>query len=166
MGYLEDLNEVIKIQRFQIELTKTFLRKSLLESFPKEIGENKEYYSTEFKVKTEEYTILRLWTIFERYLLELTNQYIQKNKYEGVMRHVITEKMIEKMERWPLGEILDLYKNLIDSDTVGMIKQIKRYRDWLIHKNPKKGSPGKISYEETYVFLSDFLNYISADLTV
>ena len=166
MGYLEDLNEVIKIQRFQTELTKTFLRKSLLESFPKEIGENKEYYSTEFKVKTEEYTILQLWTIFERYLLELTNQYIQKNKYEGVMRHVITEKMIEKMERWPLGEILDLYKNIIDSDTVGMIKQIKRYRDWLVHKNPKKGSPGKISYEETYVFLSDFLNYISADLTV
>jgi hypothetical protein len=29
MGYLEDLNEVIKIQRFQTELTKIFSRKSL-----------------------------------------------------------------------------------------------------------------------------------------
>ena len=164
MGYIEDLNEVIQIQRFQIELRKTFTERNQIESLSKEIGENIEYYSKEFKEKTEEYTILQLWTIFERYLLELTYEYIHGEKEASKMSRMITEKMIEKIESSPIGELLDLYKTIIDSNTVGMIKQIKRYRDWLVHKNTKKGSPGKISYEDTYIFLSDFLNFISADL--
>jgi len=67
MGYIKDLNEVIQIQRFQIELRKTFTERNQIESLSKEIGENIEYYSKEFKEKTEEYTILQLWTIFGNY---------------------------------------------------------------------------------------------------
>ncbi|HKL23301.1 MAG TPA: hypothetical protein VJ895_00955 [Candidatus Nanoarchaeia archaeon] len=160
MGYIKDLQEVIKLHEFQIELSKEFSRKKHMENFSKEIGENKEYYSKRFKNKAEEYTILQLWTIFERYLFELTNHYIQMNSDQNTLSKVIREKIIEKIERWPLGEILDLYKTIIDSHTVGMIKQIKKYRDWLVHKNTNKGSPGKIGYEDAYIYLSDFLNFL------
>ena len=92
MGYIEDLNEVIQIQRFQTELRKAFSERNQIKSLSKEIGENIEYYSKEFKEKTEEYTILQLWTIFERYLLELTYEYIYREKEESKMSRMITEK--------------------------------------------------------------------------
>jgi len=165
MGYLEDLREVIKIHEFQIALNKEFFRRNQFDFSLEELGGNKEHYSREFKGKIEEYTILQLWTIFERHLFELTDQYIRRNQDEGTVRYAIEGKIAEKIERWSLGEILDLYKIIIDPDTVGMIKQIKRYRDWLVHKNPRKASPGKISYEDTYIYLSEFLNSIKSDLS-
>jgi len=42
MGYIKDLQEVIKLHEFQIELSKEFSRKKHMENFSKEIGENKE----------------------------------------------------------------------------------------------------------------------------
>jgi len=164
MGYLEDLKEVIEIHEFEIDLYKDFSRKKQTEYFSEGFGKNKQYYSKEFLRKTEEYTVLQLWTIFERNFFELTKQYIFANNDEGTLKYAIEEKTAEKLERWPLDEILDLYKTIIDSNTVGMIKQIKRYRDWLVHKNPKKGTPGKITHKDAYIYLSNFLRFITTDL--
>jgi hypothetical protein len=41
-------------------------------------------------------------------------------------------------------KLLDLYKGWLDSDTLGRIKQIKEYRDWISHRNPKRAKPAII----------------------
>ncbi|MFP4246156.1 MAG: hypothetical protein ACLFQ1_03160 [Halochromatium sp.] len=49
---------------------------------------------------------------------------------------------------------LDLLKPLIGSYNVGQAKQIKRYRDWVAHRNPHKPTPAKIDPEFTRALLT------------
>ena len=68
------------------------------------------------------------------------------------------EYLEEQVERWQIDDILDLFKSVIDSSRIGQAKQVKRFRDWVTHKNPRKGTPTKVDPQTTYVLLSGIID--------
>lgn len=108
--------------------------------------------------------IVSLWAIFERNILE----YLQ---FEGrkilgpnstVFNTEVHRKIENEMEYWKSGDILDLFKSIVDPDLIGNAKQIKKYRDWIAHKNPKKGPPPNVPPKTAYKILSDIIAAIEA----
>lgn len=72
----------------------------------------------------------------------------------------VQQKVEDSIEYWKIGEVLDLYKVLVPADLIGQAKQVKRYRDWVAHKNPKKPSPAKITAELAYEVLASVLQQL------
>jgi hypothetical protein len=66
------------------------------------------------------------------------------------------------VEYWRLDESLDLLAPIIGSHAVGRAKQIKRYRDWIVHRNPRKPSPDKIDPATAKVLLADLSGLLEA----
>lgn len=108
--------------------------------------------------------IVSLWAIFERNILE----YLQ---FEGrkilgpkstAFNTEIHRKIENEMEYWKSGDMLDLFKSIVDPDLIGNAKQIKKYRDWFAHKNPKKGPPPNVPPKTAYKILSDIIAAIEA----
>ncbi len=65
-------------------------------------------------------------------------------------------KAISKnIEYWKIDEILDVLKVIIDPDLIGQAKQIKKYRDWVAHRNIKKKSPPNVVPERAYSVLAE-----------
>jgi hypothetical protein len=110
-----------------------------------------------------DYAILSMWAIFERYV---SDALVREN---GKMLDVppsefnsaLHRKIEEAIEYWRANDVLDLIKPLVGADLVGKAKQIKRYRDWLAHKNPKKASPGNVPPTVAYQVFSDILQLLS-----
>ena len=108
----------------------------------------------------DDYVILSLWTVFERRLFEEVkkeSEKISKNTPSGFSRKVQKE-FESKLEYWRLDDILNLFKDsIIDSDLIGIAKQIKKYRDWVTHKNPTKEQPSNITPVMAYDTLSNII---------
>jgi hypothetical protein len=109
--------------------------------------------------------ILSLWTVFERaLLLHLQNE----SKILLTAPHSkmipVFQKKIEDVEYWRIDEVLDIFKFAIDPTLIGSAKQIKKYRDWVAHKNPKKGRPQNVPPQIAYQILSEIskqLNHLA-----
>jgi hypothetical protein len=56
----------------------------------------------------------------------------------------VFEKIVNAVEYWRIDEALDLIKPLVGSDLAGSAKSIKKYRDWIVHRNPRKPAPAKV----------------------
>ncbi|AFM26903.1 hypothetical protein [Desulfomonile tiedjei] len=112
--------------------------------------------------EVEDYAIVALWAVFERFLIE----YLQTKglPLRDVPPTAFSEPFFEKfeieVERWRIVEILDLFKPIIDPDLLGKAKQIKKYRDWLAHKNDRKGHDGKTDPKAAYQILSKIIQSI------
>lgn len=112
--------------------------------------------------EVEDYAIVALWAVFERFLIN----YLQTRglPLQDVPPTAFSEPFFEKfeieVERWRMVEILDLFKSIVDPQLIGMAKQIKKYRDWLAHKNDRKGHDGKIDPQTAYQVLTDVIKSI------
>ncbi len=73
---------------------------------------------------------------------------------------VLQEHLDEQIERWQIDDILDLFKSIIDSSRIGQAKQVKEFRNWVAHKNPRKGTPTKMDPQTTYELLSGIIDDI------
>jgi hypothetical protein len=93
--------------------------------------------------RLEQMTILALWIVFERHVLDhVMAQVISVASLQpAVFGSRLHERIQTEIEYWRFGDILDLYKDLIDVQTLGRVKQIKQYRDWIAHRNPNKTRP-------------------------
>jgi hypothetical protein len=116
----------------------------------------------ESRGSVEDFLIVSLWAVFERTLLE----YVQ---LEGrkLLRNIPTKfntqvhkKVDNEMEYWKSDDILDLFKAVVSPDLIGNAKQVKKYRDWIAHKNPKKGAPQNVPPSTAYRILSAIMSEV------
>lgn len=49
---------------------------------------------------------------------------------------------------------------IVDANLLGNAKQVKNYRDWVAHKNVKKGQPTNVSPQAAYRILTRILEKI------
>lgn len=114
------------------------------------------------RVNADDFVIVSLWAIFERKLLE----YLQVEGSKILQRTPTTfntqvyQKVENEMEYWKSDDVLDLFKSVVNSDLIGNAKQVKKYRDWIAHKNPKKGRPSNVPPQTAYRILSDIISVV------
>jgi len=111
-----------------------------------------------------EFTVLALWTVFERYIVEYiqgkSRKLADSNSVEVERR--LGTKISESLEYWRFDELLALFKGAVDPTLLGNARQIKQFRDWVVHKNLKRGAPPRITPEAAYSVLSQIISDIRA----
>jgi len=96
-------------------------------------------------------TVINLWVIFERFLVDhVTSSLLQRTDLPESFANRLREKAGREVERWRIEDLLDLYKGWVVSDRLGTAKQVKSYRDWVAHRNPRKPPSAKIRPETAY----------------
>lgn len=114
-----------------------------------------------------DFTVLSMWTVFERLIIErLENECkkMQLHPYEA-FNEGVTRKVVNTVEYWKIDEMLDLLALIAGSRAIGQAKQIKRYRDWIAHQNPRKSSPGKIDPTTAKTILVHLAQMLETDRT-
>jgi hypothetical protein len=89
--------------------------------------------------RLDDATVINLWVVFERFVIEhvAASCSTQANRPER-FADLLREKTSHEIERWRVDELLDLYKGWVDPSRIGTAKQVKAYRDWVAHRNPRK----------------------------
>lgn len=112
--------------------------------------------------RADEFVIVALWAEFERYLIVYLQDRgaIVGDQEPRELADSLREHLEAQIERWPIDIILDLFKSVVGGERIGQAKQVKRFRDWVAHKNPRRGAPTKMDPQTTYIFLSGIINDI------
>ena len=129
------------------------------------IRDGAEWIETSRQV-SDDLTIVSLWATFERHLVQYLQTKSQKLR-EVEPRELgerFRDRLHEEIERWRPDDILDLFKGQVDSNLIGQAKQIKDYRDWIAHKNPRRSPPAKIEPSRAHIVLSQII-ILLADTT-
>lgn len=107
-----------------------------------------------------EYVILSMWAVFERKLFHWLHSESQKilDLNPSEFNTQVHQKIESDLEFWRIDEILDIFKSVVNPDLIGQAKQIKKYRDWVAHRNPKKPPPTNVLPITAYKVLSEILN--------
>jgi hypothetical protein len=106
---------------------------------------------------SEDFVILSLWVAFERVVIG----YIQdkgskiREQYPTWFSRGLYDKYENEVERWKIDEVLDLFKSGINPALIGNAKNIKKYRDWVAHRNPGKATPANVTPDFAYRILSE-----------
>jgi len=110
----------------------------------------------------DDFVIVSLWAVFERKILEYLQIEGRKilQKAPTVFNTQVHSKIENEMEYWKIDDILDLFKAFVDPNLIGNAKQVKKYRDWIAHRNPKKGPPSNVPPQTAYKILSDIISEI------
>jgi len=112
----------------------------------------------ESKDMIEDLFIVEIFACLERFLRDKLEDCVDlekcKFKREAVLNH---------LEYMKIEHILDSLKGIIDSDTIGFIKQIKSYRDWVAHgRNPEKPPPvRKIDFEKSFEVIKSVMEVLA-----
>ncbi|MHC5057486.1 MAG: hypothetical protein ACYTKD_22660 [Planctomycetota bacterium] len=118
------------------------------------------------QAELDDLVILALFAVFERETISAL-QGVRDSAMSSLRRHAERELVsmaLSDVEEWRLVELLDVFKGVVDSDTVGLVKQIKKNRDWVAHG--KKGErPLNLDPEEVRERLRRFLEELNAALT-
>lgn len=112
--------------------------------------------------------VIAMWAIFERRVIEALLATIEVRTEIGQeeFRKAIEDYLPGKVEFWRFEEILDLFKKRtgIKGEIIGTAKPIKMYRDWLVHRNPKKdpatSETQQILPDKAYIDLTAILEAI------
>lgn len=98
------------------------------------------------KQAAEDFAILSMWAVFERRLIVRLEDECQK--MQGTQPTAFNQRVFEKIshtiERWRIDEALDLIKPMVGGDLAGQAKSIKKYRDWVAHRNPRTPVPTRV----------------------
>ena len=104
----------------------------------------------------DDHTILAMWAVFEQEMIAILE--IEAHKMLGIAPSAFNQALLNKIEagieRWRSDEMIDLFKPLFPVELIAYTKQIKRYRDWVAHRNIKKPSPKKVTPEFAYDILA------------
>jgi hypothetical protein len=113
--------------------------------------------------RLQDATIINLWVVFERFVIEhVTSSLPAGSSMPAAFADRLRAKASAEIERWRFDEVLDLYKGWIDSNELGVAKQIKAYRDWVAHQNPQKTPSASIDPEAAYELLASIVEAIQA----
>jgi hypothetical protein len=104
----------------------------------------------------DDHTILAMWAVFEQEMIAILE--IEAHKMLGIAPSAFNQAVLSKIEagigRWQGDEMIDLFKPLFSVELIAYTKQIKRYRNWVAHRNIKKPSPKKVTPEFAYDILA------------
>jgi hypothetical protein len=106
--------------------------------------------------------VLALFATFERFIidhLQLANERLSVG-YPTEYSQRLANKFRDEVEFWKLDSVLDLFKGEIDSALMGRAKQIKDYRDWIAHRNPKRTPAVQIEPDVAFEVLSKIIGQI------
>ncbi|MCF6285390.1 MAG: hypothetical protein L3K26_09400 [Candidatus Hydrogenedentes bacterium] len=103
--------------------------------------------------------VLALWAVFERELRDhLEAEGPKPLQDKGSLFHrLLADKIRQEMEYWRNDDVLDLFKAISDPALIGQAKQIKQYRDWVAHKNPKHAPPANVTPQKAYDVLAEII---------
>ncbi|MBN1974359.1 MAG: hypothetical protein JW787_12020 [Sedimentisphaerales bacterium] len=110
--------------------------------------------------ETEDYVVLSLWIAFERFMFNHVQEAgsILLEKHPLSFSQKLFDKLTDAVEYWKVEDVLDMFKNgMVSTQLIGDAKNIKKYRDWIAHKNPKKATPSKVTPETAYKILSTLM---------
>jgi hypothetical protein len=112
----------------------------------------------------DDYVILAMWAAFERTLLGAVQAESQRMLAgtPGDLAIAVHGKMAHEIEYWRIDDVLNLFKVIIDPHLIGQTKQVKQYRDWVAHRNLKKGSPQMVLPQTAYRILAEMLRQLPA----
>ena len=85
------------------------------------------------------------------------------DKRANLLAKAIQKKIENDFEFWRFDDALNLLKYVLDPQLVGQAKQIKQYRDWIAHRNPKKPPKTNVSPEAAYRVLSTIVSQLSTN---
>lgn len=111
--------------------------------------------------------ILALWSVFERELRDHLQSEAPRplEASPSPLHQRLSRKLREDIEYWKNDDILDLFKAVVAPDLVGNGKQIKRYRDWVAHRNPQRPRPANITPNHAYKTLSEIMRSLACAST-
>ncbi|WP_321871711.1 hypothetical protein [Paraburkholderia tropica] len=106
--------------------------------------------------------ILALFATFERWVIEhLQNasSWIASGTPPGYSSN-LAETFRKAVEYWRFEDILKLFGNEVDEALIMRAGQIKKYRDWIAHRNPQKAVPPNTTPQIAFEVLSDLIDQI------
>lgn len=166
------MNELDRIiSWYEISMDSQHVVLEILNSSPQSIPKNTVIGSKEQKEVKEnllvaenelnDLTILSLVAAFEQLVLEVTNKIIEcnVNNTKNTLFYQMSKYAFKNAERWHFGDILNLFKSVIDSQIIGDVKQVYKYRNWVAH-GKKNRKPLALEPYIAHERLSQFLNRI------
>ena len=153
----EVTRDCLKVAQRTVNRSDTYLLKAT-----QFIGNSKQESSEWIKKsrnESEEFIILSLWVTFERIIIS----YLQDKGKRICEEPPVTfsrnlyKKFEIELEYWRAEDVLGLFKGIIDGHLIGGAKNIKKYRDWIVHRNPNRPTPEKVTPLFTYKILSSIL---------
>lgn len=107
----------------------------------------------------DDFLILSLWVVFERGVVSLLQDKGRKllEVHPASLANGLYNRYEADVEYWKIEDSLNLFKGQIDADLIGRAKQIKQYRDWVAHRNPRRPTPAKVDPKTIYSILSEIL---------
>lgn len=112
------------------------------------------------RARLDDVTVMALWTVFERYVLTHVMSQVRVGSATSSFDTLLEEHIAEQLEYSRFDELLDLFKADIDSRDVGDVKNVKKYRDWIAHRNPKRRAPAVIDPMTARAKLGDVMDQI------
>jgi hypothetical protein len=167
---ISDFNNILELYEYNKDCYKVIIN-------IQEINEHKLFDNTKFinfdKAKIEillektqkeadDYYVLNLWVTFERFIinfLSIKGEKLIDDKSELFADNFYC-KFKENIERWRFDDVLDLFDEVIDKNLIDKVKKIKRYRDWIAHRNIKKRIPISTTPHEVYEILTIMIEQI------
>lgn len=112
--------------------------------------------------RLDEMTVVALWIEFERFLVNhVMSQWAVVTTAPSPFGTQLGAHVERQIEFSRVDDLLDLYKGWIDSNEIGNVKQIKDYRDWVSHRNPKRPTPAKVDPAQARAILGDVMDAIA-----
>lgn len=93
----------------------------------------------------DDLAVLALFAAFERSVLDYLCSVAVKAEQDvpTPLEAALVAEGLKDVDRWYLGDVLDTYKVVVASDTVGDVKQVKEYRDWVAHGKRESPASGR-----------------------
>ena len=105
----------------------------------------------------EDLFVVEIFSCFERFLRNRIEDCLNLEKCsfgkEQVLKHV---------EYMKVEELLDSLKGVVDSNSIGYLKQLKQYRDWVAHgRNPEKPPPVRtVDFDKVFKILETVMEQL------
>jgi competence protein ComGF len=110
-------------------------------------------------------TILSMWIIFERCLTEYLQKSVAINLLNPKAVEALSNKLEDIIERSREDDKIEIVSSILNSGSSsalsGDLKNIKKYRDWIAHKNPKKPSPSSIKPDSAYTYFKKAIELLA-----
>lgn len=166
-GYIIDIYSNYLVVKDSLKVTRRSIKKEVSILYNRTIFENSKQDEVNLMLESAakdlaDLIVLGLFATFERQLrAEILNK---SSKLQEIIPAELEERINtlaqKEIERWRIGEIIDLFDFLVDENVRGKLKQILQYRNWIAHgKSPNalpsvRSADPKTTYETILEFVS------------
>lgn len=108
--------------------------------------------------------ILAIWSVFEREIRTFVESEGTQPLIESgfPLHESLAIQVKREIEFWRNDDVLDVINAQVnDVNLIGVAKQIRQYRDWVAHRNPRRGKPLNVTPRIAYETLSTILGAVS-----